>query len=78
MQSIKGFTARHVNMKLQRRGPLWQRSFYDRMIRDEKQLLETVNYVHMNPVLAGIVDSAEQYEYSSAGRREDVDIDLFL
>ncbi|MCH8009831.1 MAG: transposase [Chloroflexi bacterium] len=42
MQSVKGFTARLGNEKLDRRGPLCQRSFYDRMIRDEEHLLEVV------------------------------------
>ncbi len=78
MKSIKGFTARRLNNMLDRSGPLWQRSFYDRMIRGEQQLLETVNYLHMNPVVAGLVAHAEDYQFSSAGRRDSVDLDLFL
>ncbi len=78
MQSIKGYTARLVNEKLARRGPLWQRSFYDRMIRDERQLLETVTYVHMNPVVAGLVEDPEAYPYSSAGQDDLVDLSVVL
>lgn len=78
MQSIKGYTARLVNEKLARRGPLWQRSFYDRMIRDERQLLETVDYVHMNPVLAGLVEDPRAYPYSSAGQDDLADLHAFL
>ncbi len=78
MQSIKGYTARLVNEKLDRRGPLWQRGFYDRMIRDERQLMEEVNYVHMNPVVAGMVEDAEAYPYSSARQDDLVDLGAFL
>ena len=78
MQSIKGYTARLVNERLNRRGPLWQRSFYDRMIRDERQLLETVNYVHTNPVVAGLVEDPEASTYSSAGRDDLTDLGVFL
>ena len=78
MQSIKGCTARLVNERLDRRGPLWQRSFFGRMIRDERQLLETVNYVHMNPVIAGLADQPDAYPYSSAGRDDLVDLGPYL
>ena len=78
MQSIKGYTARLVNEQLERRGPLWQRSFYDRMIRDERQLLKTVEYVHMNPVMAGLVENPEKYPFSSACQGDLVDLDTFL
>ena len=78
MQSIKGYTARLVNKRMDRRGPLWQRSFYDRMIRDDRQLLETVNYVHANPVVAGLVENPEAYLYSSAGRSDLTDLGAFL
>ena len=78
LQSIKGYTARHVNEKLDRLGPLWQRSFYDRMIRDERQLLKTVESVHMNPVMAGLVEDPEKYPFSSAREGDLVDLDAFL
>ena len=78
MQSIKGYTARLINKSMDRRGPLWQRSFYDRMIRDERQLLEAVNYVHTNPVVAGLVENPGAYLYSSAGRNDLVDLEAFL
>jgi REP element-mobilizing transposase RayT len=77
MQSVKGYAARRINARRNARGPVWQRSFYDRMIRDEPQLLEAIEYVHMNPVVAGLVVDAEAYEFSSAGRPESVDLEAF-
>ncbi len=78
MQSVKGFTARDVNKKLHRRGPLWQRSFFDRMIRNERHLRETIAYVHQNPVIAGLAGDPDEYEYSSASQSEAVDLELFV
>lgn len=78
MQSVKGYTARLLNERNGSRGPLWQRGFYDRMIRDEEQLLDTVNYVHMNPVAGGLAPDPEAYSYSSAGRDDEVDLALFV
>ena len=77
MQSIKGYAARVINCRSAARGPLWQRSFYDRMIHDERQLFETIEYVHMNPVVAGLVEDPEAYEYSSAGKPQTVDLEAF-
>ena len=48
------------------RGHLWQSRFKSRLIEDEKYFLEVVEYVHQNPVKAGVVDAAEDYSYCSA------------
>jgi len=77
MQTVKGYVARTINARNGQRGKLWQQSFYDRMIRDEQQLFEAIEYVHMNPVVAGLVVDAEAYEFSSAGRPESVDLETF-
>ena len=44
---------------------LWQRGFYDFNIYSEEKLLEKLNYVHHNPVRAGLVLSPGDYEWSS-------------
>lgn len=48
-------------------GHVWQGRFVSRVIQDERQLKETVRYIHENPVKAGIVKQAEDYPWSSAG-----------
>lgn len=35
-------------------GPLWQRDYFDRLIRDERELRETVEYVMNNPDAAAL------------------------
>lgn len=77
MQSIKGFTSRLLNACNGTRGPLWQCSFYDRMIDGEAGLWDTIEYVHENPVAAGLCEIAEAYQYSSAGRPHVVDLEEF-
>jgi REP element-mobilizing transposase RayT len=76
MQSVKGYTARLLNGE--RRGPLWQQRFYDRAIRNERHLLETVRYIHDNPVVAGLVAHPEDYQMSSAFPHASTDLELFL
>ena len=44
---------------------LWQRGFYDFNIYSEEKLLEKLNYVHHNPVRAGLVLSPGDYKWSS-------------
>jgi len=44
---------------------LWQPDFYDFNIYNEEKLLEKLNYVHHNPVRAGLVLSPGDYKWSS-------------
>ena len=43
---------------------LWQRSFYDRVLRVEEDLEGVARYVWGNPVRAGIADDWEKYPFS--------------
>jgi len=43
----------------------WQRSFYDHVIRNEKDLYRHMDYVHYNPVKHGYVNRPEDWPYSS-------------
>ena len=29
--------------------PLWQRNYYERIIRDDQELMDTRNYIRLNP-----------------------------
>ena len=44
---------------------LWKPKFYDFYIYSDYKLDEKVNYIHYNPVKAGLVNSADQYKWSS-------------
>jgi REP element-mobilizing transposase RayT len=45
-------------------GRLWQRQFFDHIIRSEKDFVETMEYVKQNPVRNGLVDSANEWPYT--------------
>jgi len=52
---------------------LWQTSFYDRRVRDAPEYEAFRQYIHRNPVKRGLASSAEQYVYSSASGKFEVD-----
>ena len=66
----KGFSARRINRVLNRRGKLWQDDYWDRYIRDEAHYRKVVHYIESNPVKAGLVESPEQWPFSSARFRD--------
>lgn len=66
MEWLKSRTARMANMRLKRSGAFWQDESYDRVIRNSAELYKTVDYVHNNPVRAGLVKAAEDWPWSSA------------
>ena len=52
LHSWKGFTARQINILLQRTGTLWMRDYFDRLIRDRDHLINCVRYLRRNPIKA--------------------------
>ena len=44
--------------------PLWQKNFYDHVVRKEESLIEIAEYIVNNPVRKGMVELWEQYPYS--------------
>jgi len=63
MHSIKSFTAHQINKSLKRSGKVWQDENYDRVIRDEKEYLETLNYIANNPISKNMVKIPEEYKW---------------
>jgi REP element-mobilizing transposase RayT len=45
---------------------LWIPRFDDEVIRDQQMFWTKLNYIHNNPIKAGLVNRAEDYKYSSA------------
>ncbi len=65
LKGIKGFTAREINKVLNRTGSFWQDENMDHIIRDADSWLEKFHYIHNNPVEAGLVESLEDWPFSS-------------
>ncbi len=64
MHSLKRYTARQANVLLGRRGTFWQGESYDHVVRDEGELHGIIKYVQNNPVKAGLVKSAGDWEWT--------------
>lgn len=67
-RALKGVTARKDNDILQRTGlPFWQDESFDHWIRNEGDH-RLKHYIKRNPVKAGLVQSPEEWPWSSARR----------
>ena len=66
-RALKGVTARAANEILGQTGKrFWQDESFDHWIRSDAQLEKVRTYVEQNPVKAGMVAKAEQWQWSSA------------
>lgn len=68
VQRWKSISARSINRLFGREGSLWQANYFDRFMRDEAQLAATVDYIEMNPVVAGLALHPWLWRWSSAFR----------
>ena len=69
LQGLKGFTAREINRALGRAGHFWQIESFDHLIRNEEDWLDKQDYIHNNPVKAGLVENGYDYPFSSLASR---------
>ena len=56
---------RHENWKRNHRYSLWQHDSDVFSVTSESKFMEKVNYIHLNPVRADLVESAAEYRWSS-------------
>ena len=68
VHSWKSFTAKSANRSLEREGAFWQADYFDRVMRDEAHFAATVDYIHWNPVKAGLCAKPEDWPWSSIHR----------
>ena len=68
VHSWKSFTAHEANRILGRQGDFWQHDYWDRFIRGPDHLRRAIEYIHANPVRAGLVSRPGLWIHSSAGR----------
>ena len=54
LRSWKLFTARRINQKTGRSAKLWQKDYWDRLIRHETHFLQCLEYIRENPAKAGL------------------------
>ncbi|WP_250459226.1 transposase [Microbulbifer litoralis] len=81
VQSWKSFTGRWAlskNAELAAGAPelrvpgrqFWMRDYWDRYIRDQEYFERVLDYIHRNPVKAGLCSRPEEWQWSSAWVRQ--------
>jgi len=63
----KSKTARSVQKTRRKRGPLWQARYFDFICRRTRDVANKLEYIHQNPVVAGLVKWPGGWLWSSAG-----------
>ena len=61
MKSVKQSSMSAVNQRRDTDGELWQPRFFDRALRTVQEYNEKVEYIHLNPVRAGLVSRPEDW-----------------
>lgn len=66
----------YINQSRRKKGErgIWQRRFWEHLIRDEKDYEHHLNYIHFNPVKHGYVTRPADWPYSSIHR--DIEVGL--
>jgi len=60
IRALKGRSAHRLG------GPLWQRAFHDRALREEEDLVAAARYIVANPLRAGLVTRLGDYPHWDA------------
>ena len=66
IRSWKAYTSRALRHALTADGPVWERGFFDHVLRSSESREEKWNYVRQNPVRAGLVAAAADWPYAGA------------
>jgi len=64
LRELKRYSAYESNKILNRTGAFWKPESYDRVIRDEDELENTIRYTLNNPVKAGLIDHWEEWPHT--------------
>ena len=66
LQLIKGGFSFRAKRELGFTSEIWEKSIYDRRVRDWEEYCAFRRYIHLNPVKKGLASVAEEYPYSSS------------
>ena len=61
LKGVKGVSSRRINEKRGTRGRLWQAESFDRIIRNDEELSEKLQYMFYNPVKGGLCEDPATY-----------------
>ena len=61
MKGLKGVSSRNINKIRVTKGSIWLDESYDRILRNEQEFLEKMNYILNNPAKQGLTDNPLTY-----------------
>ncbi len=70
MHSIKSYSAKQINKAVSQTGQVWLKESYDRIVRDDAEFLEKMNYIVNNPLKKGLAEKPEDYRWLYLEDRE--------
>ena len=75
MKSVKQSSMAGINHRRRTEGELWQPRFFDRALRTVQEYNEKVEYIHLNPVRAGLASRLEDWRWSSYNEYAGISVD---
>jgi REP element-mobilizing transposase RayT len=66
VQTLKGRTARGLNLSARRSGPFWQRGFHDHALRMDEDIVAAARYIVANPLRSRLVKRIGDYPFWDA------------
>jgi len=76
MKEIKRTSSIMINKRLKRKGPFWQEGYFEDILEGSKMVTSKLDYIHRNPVKAGLCEIPEEFEFSSANEKWEKDWDM--
>jgi REP element-mobilizing transposase RayT len=65
MRDLKSKTGYTIAQRRNIAGPIWQERYFDTIIRQVRNFRQKLEYIHRNPVEAGLVSEPEEWHWSS-------------
>jgi len=65
MKSLFGSYVQGVNKQQNRLGPLFQGRYRHTLVDKDEYLIHLARYIHLNPVMAGLCDTPQEWKYSN-------------
>ena len=65
MRDLKSKTGFAITRRRGIPGPVWQERYFDTIIRQVRDFWQKLDYIHRNPVEAGLVGNPEKWKWSS-------------
>jgi len=66
LRTLKSSTSLQINRILNRCGRFWKKEYFDRIVRNDKDLEIKIDYIHHNPIRWELVKQPKDYRWSSA------------